>query len=266
MWTLGNDGAVFWTDPAKMLLVGLLTQNVEAISSNRFCPGKPAAWKRVYDALVKAGMPKTSNIIRVKKCWARLVLAAKAQHNEQMKKFSRSGSKTPLSKLNQAIINLLNGVNSSNIQDMMPKVCASVFISRNMLPKLQCILFSQPKMEIKTEPVENGADHKNIEPRPKRLRLSERNLNPVVKLDRIVLNNNVVQPKPTENVPSTEYWNLMKQIAENELKLKLAQRENEEERMEIEREIHRKNVILMDLKIKVQQMQIEALQGQALFE
>lgn len=109
---------------------------------------------------------------------------------------------------------------------------------------------------IKQEPESHD---ENSEPEVKRIRLSR--MNPVVKLDRLVLNNDIC-PKPIESGSSAEYWNLMKKVVEHELKLKLAQRENEEERMEIERELHQKNMILVNLKIKVQQMQIEALQSQ----
>lgn len=242
MWTKGNDGTVFWSDPAKMLLVGLLKQNPDAISNDRLCPRKPAAWKRIYDELIKAGMPKSSNIERVKKCWYRLNSNAKAQHAEQMKKCQEK--KIPISKLNQAIINLLNNVNSPTIQEMMPK----------------------PKVMIKQEPESHD---ENNEPEVKRIRLSR--MNPVVKLDRLVLNNDIcpkpiesgaICPRPIASGTSAEYWDLMKKVVEHELKLKLAQRENEEERMEIERELHHKNMILVNLKIKVQQMQIEALQSQ----
>lgn len=120
MWTKGNDGSVFWSEAAKILLIGLLKRNPDAINSGRSSPKKTSAWKKVYESLIKAGMPKTS-IIRVKKCWSRTYTAAKVQHAEQLKNYSRQGRLTPLSKLNQAVINLLNDVNSRNIQNM-PKV------------------------------------------------------------------------------------------------------------------------------------------------
>lgn len=95
-------------------------------------------------------------------------------------------------------------------------------------------------------------------------------MNPVVKLDRLVINNDVNVAPDTVNTSSTtreeEYWNMMKHVAENELKLRLSQRENEEERMEFEREINRKNLLLMDLKIQVQKRQIETLQGQMRYD
>lgn len=93
----------------------------------------------------------------------------------------------------------------------------------------------------------------------------ERKMNPVVKLNRIDCNINKVTESPSNNL-SVEYWALMQEIAKNDLKLKLSQLENEEERMEMEREIHRKNMILMELKIKVQQIQIEGLQGHNNFD
>lgn len=58
-----------------------------------------------------------------------------------------------------------------------------------------------------------------------------------------------------------KYWKIMEQVAESEMQLKVAQRENEEERMEFERDLHRKNMSLLDLKIKVQNLQIHLLEA-----
>lgn len=96
-------------------------------------------------------------------------------------------------------------------------------------------------------------------------------MNPVVVLNRINMNDDSIKVEPSNqplpsNSSSGKYWQLMEQIAETELNLKLTQRKNEEERIEREREIYQKNMILLDLKIKVQEMQIGALQGQSLFE
>lgn len=66
---------------------------------------------------------------------------------------------------------------------------------------------------------------------------SDINLNPVVRLNRI------------ETEPRSDYWNLMKKVAEYDLKLKRLQHQHEQERMEMEREIHRKTIILLDRKI-----------------
>lgn len=73
----------------------------------------------------------------------------------------------------------------------------------------------------------------------------------------------MMEPMQTRTATATcqeqeEYWTIMKQVAENDLQLKLAQRENEEERMEFARDLHRKNMILADMKIKVQNLQIQA--------
>lgn len=130
-------------------------------------------------------------------------------------------------------------------------------------------------MEIKKEP-EDEYEETSINSQSKR-RLSKKTLNPVVKLSRIEVNDNdIVNNSPSaaaaasilakKHSGSVEYWEMMKKIAENELKLKLSQRENEEERMENEREIHQKNLILLDFKIKVQQLQINALQGHNNFD
>lgn len=47
-------------------------------------------------------------------------------------------------------------------------------------------------------------------------------------------------------------------MAENDFQLKLAQRKNEEERMEFARDLHRKNMVLLDVKIEVQNLVIRA--------
>lgn len=83
---------------------------------------------------------------------------------------------------------------------------------------------------------------------------------PVVKLSRISTNDHsVASDHQLKAVVSAKYIKLMEEVAEHELKLKLSKRENEEERMEFEREMHRKNLFLMDLKIRVEQEKLEAL-------
>lgn len=62
---------------------------------------------------------------------------------------------------------------------------------------------------------------------------------------------------PQQNVISNNLIKIQEQIAMNELKYKQALRENEEERMEFEREIFRKQITLLDLKIKKNNLQID---------
>lgn len=126
MWTQ-NGGNVFWSDAAKLKLVGLLKRYPDAINGDRLNPKKHLAWKNIYDGLIKAGMPSTS-VSRIKKCWSRIHLAAKAQHADQLKRFSNRGKLVPLSTLNQTIINLLNDVNSN----IMPKVSLNNSILRSI--------------------------------------------------------------------------------------------------------------------------------------
>lgn len=83
-------------------------------------------------------------------------------------------------------------------------------------------------------------------------------MNPVVKLnciDATDSNTKIVQPTTLlePNVSSVKYWSLLEKVAESQLS-------SEKERMDSERETHKKNMILLDLKIKLQQTQIEALQ------
>lgn len=116
MWTKNSDGSVRWSESAKILLIELLMKNIDAISEDHQSPKKLKAWKNVYHTLIEAGMPKTS-IDRVKKCWARLKLAVKAQRT---KRRGDQGKSMLLSKkLHQAITNLMN---RSNCRGMMPKV------------------------------------------------------------------------------------------------------------------------------------------------
>lgn len=121
MWTKNNDGSISWSEEAKLTLIKLLEQNMAAISNQRLNPRKPAAWEKVYKALIKAGMPKTS-VDRVKKCWSRMFLAAKSQpqlrSNAKLKSFS---------KLDTAVKILLQKVdNYDDCLDNMPKVSFSI--------------------------------------------------------------------------------------------------------------------------------------------
>lgn len=61
---------------------------------------------------------------------------------------------------------------------------------------------------------------------------------------------------------STEYWQIMKNIADQDLQLKRFQYENEVERMGYARELHSQNLLLIDLKIKEQNLKIKTLQAQ----
>lgn len=127
------------------------------------------------------------------------------------------------------------------------------------------IFFPEKPIEIKKEPTDAFDEENN---RSKRVRLTEeKDMNPIVRLNRIDnhLMTSTEEDRLNDHDHSSEYYEVMKKVAENEWKLKLMQREHEEERMENEREIHRKNLILMDLKIEVQHLQIEALRGQNLY-
>lgn len=79
-------------------------------------------------------------------------------------------------------------------------------------------------------------------------------MNPVVLLNRIQAEDIQAEEagdlKMTSTLrPSTDYWNLMKRVAENDLKLKVLQYQHEQERIQMERELHQKNIILLDRKI-----------------
>lgn len=80
-------------------------------------------------------------------------------------------------------------------------------------------------------------------------------------LERSVSNEPDDLPPVSTPSGSSKYWEIMQQVAENEQQLKLEQRQNEEERMEFARDLHHKNMLLLDLKIKVQQMKIQKLEG-----
>lgn len=56
---------------------------------------------------------------------------------------------------------------------------------------------------------------------------------------------------------SSQLGKIQEEIALNELKYKQTLRENEAERMEFEREIYRKQIMLLDLKIKKNNLQID---------
>lgn len=62
------------------------------------------------------------------------------------------------------------------------------------------------------------------------------------------------------NSSSAEYWTLMQQVAAEELKVKTAQRKYEEQRLKFESEIHEKNLKIFNLKERLLQMEINAMQ------
>lgn len=70
------------------------------------------------------------------------------------------------------------------------------------------------------------------------------NLNPVVVLERIPMKHQFGGGQMI-NKESANYWNLMT--------------EHEKERMAFERELHRKNVELMDLKVRIEKERLEAM-------
>lgn len=90
----------------------------DAVSSDRTNPRKTSAWNIIFE-----GMPTTS-VERVKKCW----FAAKTKHTGQLKSSNHHKKLSPLSK---AIMNILNDINSNNIQYIIPKV--SCFYNCSML-------------------------------------------------------------------------------------------------------------------------------------
>lgn len=69
------------------------------------------------------------------------------------------------------------------------------------------------------------------------------NLNPVVVLNRIPIKHQFGDRMKNEE--SAKYWNLMT--------------EHEKERMAFERELHRKNLELMDLKLRIEKEKLEAM-------
>lgn len=55
----------------------------------------------------------------------------------------------------------------------------------------------------------------------------------------------------------SEYWAKMKEVAESELELKNSQHEYEKERITMERAMHRQNLLLVDMRIRQQQILME---------
>lgn len=77
-----------------------------------------------------------------------------------------------------------------------------------------------------------------------------------------VTSTNDLVPKPQGNGEATKtLLELQKEAAQHDIKLKQAQRQNEEERMEFEREIYRNQLNLLELNIRKANLEIDALQG-----
>lgn len=122
MWTTEDSDRVYWSDGAKMLLVGLIKKYPDAIRDIRgsrkdLDKEKRDAWDLIFNELLDYGMPSTT-LERVKCVWSR----TKAQGLDAQKKWKRNKKASQMTKLQKSVIDLLDFMNKES-QHLMPLVC-----------------------------------------------------------------------------------------------------------------------------------------------
>lgn len=75
MWTELANGKFSWTKEAKLLLVGLVGENIIELSKDPKAEQFQRAWTNIYGALIDAGMPRFE-LKLVKSVWNGLRSAA----------------------------------------------------------------------------------------------------------------------------------------------------------------------------------------------
>lgn len=121
MWTENCDGAVIWSDPAKLVLLSYIKNNQIVLSQRRCDQVKKAkAWQNIYSSLVEDGMPETSTA-RIQRAWFRLRDSTLKIWNENKKKMKYSrGKQESYTKSQKMAIDIL-GLKKT-LDDEMPRV------------------------------------------------------------------------------------------------------------------------------------------------
>lgn len=90
MWSTNCDGAVTWSDPAKLVLLSYIKDNPIVLSQRRCDQAKKTkSWQKIYISLVDDGMPESS-IARIQRTWFRLRDSTIKVWNSNKSKIKRS--------------------------------------------------------------------------------------------------------------------------------------------------------------------------------
>lgn len=285
LWSITSNGTSIWHPEAKLLLIKYIKRNPTALNETK--GASCDAWRKIYNCLVSEGMPKSRPDL-IRRVWGKMKQNAMQQNRKQSKRRITGGSSRLIEKLQAATIALLDKQPKSSqkpqptkvvqpkeiVQPTFPFQPMTVrFIFIHVLVSVDYSLLIQIFLslhQIKEEPLDeedaetekDGNDLMNT--KLNYLNETKLNMRPVVVLNRMPANE--AQQLATATAEATlsesdKYWKIMQQVAESELQLKLAQREKEEERMEFAREMHQKNMLLLDMKIKIQNLQIMSLEN-----
>lgn len=116
-----SSDRLFWSDGAKMLLVGLIKKHPDAIRDVRgnrrdLDRARRDAWDLIFNDLLDYGMPSTT-LDKVRNIWARM----KTQAVDAQKKCKRNKKANEMTKLQKAVIDLIENMNKE-CQHLMPVV------------------------------------------------------------------------------------------------------------------------------------------------
>lgn len=121
MWNSEGTDKLFWSDAAKMLLVGLIKKypdSIRDVRGNRkdLDKVKRDAWNLIFNDLLDYGMPPTT-LDRVRYIWGRM----KTQAVNAQNKWKRNQKNNPMTKVQIAVIDLIDFMNKES-QHLMPLV------------------------------------------------------------------------------------------------------------------------------------------------
>lgn len=121
MWSSESSDRLFWSDAAKMLLVGLIKKYPNSIRDVRgsrkdFDKEKHEAWDLIFKDLLEYGMPSTT-LDRVKSIWSKI----KSQAVDAHKQWKRNQKTNPMTKVQKAVIDVIELMNKES-QHLMPMV------------------------------------------------------------------------------------------------------------------------------------------------
>lgn len=141
MWkSESSSDRLYWSDAAKMLLVGLMKKHPDAIRDVRgkgrdLDRAKRDAWDLIFNNLLDYGMPSTA-LVKVRYIWGKM----KTQAMDAQKNWKRNKKAKKITKLQKAVIDLIENMKKES-QHLMPAVSnIRIFLLTNGEEKLDTML------------------------------------------------------------------------------------------------------------------------------
>lgn len=262
----GDTGRILWSQQSKYYLVRLIKENIIIVSpdvSAETMAKKEEAWKNIEETFAADGMQ--CQLSKIKRLWKRMKDTARqniTKYNEQ----KRIHPKGPPKSLKLP----------TDLDYQVAKIIAHRNMSRNK-PR-PCTINQLPQRTIQNSYVLNGtSDEDNSNELDQRepdvlepMTILEE-MDKTDKADSVIdisndndESNDYVEPANHHgehyNLYSTnQEEDLESELLPHEIRLRIIQRQNEKERMNMERELYRKKSILLDLQIKKANLEIDVL-------